>query len=143
MILSDTGRRSTRNASSPSKWHDAKSPAAPKCYVWQDARFIKDLAEHQFFASCSFTNARYTFDQLAAQMSLIELVGEPTNVKNARRNQHELPIDQCESRDCAVPRKDRLMRSFNLLPDARPFSLPRRRSGKNALKGFRRRGAIA
>jgi hypothetical protein len=37
----------------------------------------------------------------------------------------------------------RLMRSFNLLPDARPFSLPRRRSGKNALKGFRRRGAIA
>ena len=43
-------------------------------------------------------------------MSLIELVGEPTNVKNARQNQHELPIDQCESRDCAVPRKDRLMR---------------------------------
>ena len=37
----------------------------------------------------------------------------------------------------------RLMRSFNLLPDARPFSLPRRRSGKNALKGFSRRGAIA
>jgi len=37
----------------------------------------------------------------------------------------------------------RLMRSFNLLPDARPFSLPRRRSGKNALKGLRRRGAIA
>jgi hypothetical protein len=36
----------------------------------------------------------------------------------------------------------RLMRAFNLLPDARPFSLPRRRSGKNALKGFRRRGAI-
>ena len=105
--------------------------------------FIKDLAGHQFFASCSFTNARYTFDQLAAQMSLIELVGEPTNVRNARRNQHELPIDQCESRDCAVPRKDRLTRSFNLLPDARPFSLPRRRSGKNALKGFRRRGAIA
>ena len=24
------------------------------------AIFIKDLAEHQFFASCSFTNARYT-----------------------------------------------------------------------------------
>ena len=104
---------------------------------------ISDLAEHQFFASCSFTNARYTFDHLTAQMSLIELVGEPANVKNARRNQHELPIDRCESRDCAVPRKDRLMRSFNLLPDARPFSLPRRRSGKNALKGFRRRGAIA
>ena len=37
----------------------------------------------------------------------------------------------------------RLMRSFNLLPDARPFNLPRRRSGKNALKGFSRRGAIA
>ena len=37
----------------------------------------------------------------------------------------------------------RLMRAFNLLPDARPFSLPRRRPGKNALKGFRRRGAIA
>ena len=46
------------------------------------------LAEHQFFASCSFTNARYAFDQLPAQMPLIELVDEPTNVKNARRNQH-------------------------------------------------------
>ena len=46
--------------------------------------FIKVLAEHQFSASFSFTNARYTFDQLAEQMSPIELVGEPTNVRNAR-----------------------------------------------------------
>jgi hypothetical protein len=37
----------------------------------------------------------------------------------------------------------RLMRYFNLLPDTRPFSLPRRRSGKNALNRFRRRGASA
>ena len=48
--------------------------------------FIKELAEHQFFANCNFTNSRYTFDQLAAQMTLIELVGEPTNVKNADLN---------------------------------------------------------
>jgi len=48
--------------------------------------FVKGLAEQPFFASCNFSNSRYTFDQLAAQMSLIELVGGPTNVKNADLN---------------------------------------------------------
>ena len=49
-------------------------------------------------------------------------------------------MQRIKGRDYA-PR--RLMQSLNLLPDTRPFSLPRRRSGKIALRRFRRRGAIA
>lgn len=48
--------------------------------------FVKSLAEHPFFGSCAFANTRYTFDLVAAQMMLIEMVSGPTNVKNADLN---------------------------------------------------------
>jgi hypothetical protein len=48
--------------------------------------FVKGLATHLFFANCAFSNARYTFDQIAAQMTLVELSGGPTNVKNIDLN---------------------------------------------------------
>ena len=30
--------------------------------------FVKGLAQHSFFANCRFSNKRFTFDQVAAQM---------------------------------------------------------------------------
>ena len=48
--------------------------------------FIKVLASHPIFENCGFSDARYTFDQIAAQMTLTELVGGPTNVKNTDLN---------------------------------------------------------
>ncbi len=44
---------------------------------------VKELAGHPFFANCGFTNARYLFDHVSAQVTLIELSGGPCHVKNA------------------------------------------------------------
>lgn len=46
--------------------------------------FVRDLAEHPFFPSCRFTNTRRDYDHVAAQMTQLELAGEPTDVKNTR-----------------------------------------------------------
>jgi Protein of unknown function DUF262/HNH endonuclease len=46
--------------------------------------FVRDLAEHPFFPSCRFANTRRDYDHVAAQMTQLELAGEPTDVKNTR-----------------------------------------------------------
>jgi Protein of unknown function DUF262/HNH endonuclease len=48
--------------------------------------FVKSLAGHKLFANAGFTNSRYTFDLIAAQMVLVEVAGGSTNVKNADLN---------------------------------------------------------
>ncbi len=48
--------------------------------------FVKALADHKLFSNVGFSDSRYTFDLVAAQMVLIELAGGPTNVKNADLN---------------------------------------------------------
>ncbi len=45
--------------------------------------FVKKIAAHPLFGVCGFSNSRYVFDQIAAQMVLTELNGSPCNVKNA------------------------------------------------------------
>jgi hypothetical protein len=44
--------------------------------------FVRDLADHPFFLSCKFSNNRRDYDHVAAQMTRLELAGEPTDVKN-------------------------------------------------------------
>ena len=39
--------------------------------------FVKALATHPVFSVCGFSNSRFVFDQVAAQMVLIELSGTP------------------------------------------------------------------
>jgi hypothetical protein len=46
--------------------------------------FVRELAEHPFFLSCRFANKRRDYDHVAAQMTKLELEGEPTDVKNTR-----------------------------------------------------------
>lgn len=48
--------------------------------------YVKQLASHQFFNHCKFDNSRFTFDLIAAQLTLLELKGEITNIKNSDLN---------------------------------------------------------
>jgi hypothetical protein len=48
--------------------------------------FVKAIAKHPFFENCWFRNQRFTFDHIAAQVSLIEIAAGPTNVKDADLN---------------------------------------------------------
>lgn len=48
--------------------------------------FVKGLADHSFFKSVAFSNARYTHDLVAAQLICLELAGGPSNVKDADLN---------------------------------------------------------
>jgi hypothetical protein len=48
--------------------------------------FVKALAGHPFFDKCRFTNSRFTYDHLAAQMVLLELEGGPTSVRDGDLN---------------------------------------------------------
>lgn len=48
--------------------------------------FVKGLAEHPFFESCNFSNKRFTFDQVAAQMVCLEQEGGPASVRDSDLN---------------------------------------------------------
>jgi hypothetical protein len=48
--------------------------------------FIKQISTHSFFSSCRHENVRYIYDSIAAQMTKIELAGQPCNIKNADIN---------------------------------------------------------
>ena len=48
--------------------------------------FIKTLSGHAFFESCNFSNKRFTFDQVAAQMVCLEQEGGPTSVRDSDLN---------------------------------------------------------
>jgi len=48
--------------------------------------FVKELANHKFFQSCKFSNSRFTFDHVAAQLTCLELFGGPTNVQDKHLN---------------------------------------------------------
>ena len=47
----------------------------------QMKEFVKDLVNHPFFQDVAFKNTRYAFDQVCAQMTLLELAGGPTDTK--------------------------------------------------------------
>lgn len=44
--------------------------------------FVRELASHPFFKSCGFTNSRFAYNHVAAQMVLTELNGGICNIKN-------------------------------------------------------------
>ncbi len=48
--------------------------------------FIRELAEHPFFKNCKFKDSRFTFQHVAAQITLMELNGGATNVKDVDLN---------------------------------------------------------
>lgn len=48
--------------------------------------FARELAGHQFLLNCKFSNTRFTFDQVAAQMVCLEMAGGPTSVRDSDLN---------------------------------------------------------
>lgn len=48
--------------------------------------FVKEIAKHPFFESCKFSNTRFTYDHIAAQMTCLELAGEPVSLRDSDLN---------------------------------------------------------
>jgi len=48
--------------------------------------FVKKSALHPFFENCKFTNTRFTFDHIAAQITCLEINGGPTSVRDSNLN---------------------------------------------------------
>jgi len=48
--------------------------------------FVKEIAQHKFFGNCGFSNSRFAFDHLAAQIICLEIAGEPTSVRDSDLN---------------------------------------------------------
>ncbi len=48
--------------------------------------FVKQLSRHQFFEQCQFKNSRFAFDHIAAQITLLEIEGGPTSVRDSDLN---------------------------------------------------------
>ena len=48
--------------------------------------FVKTVARHAFFENCKFSNSRFTYDHVAAQMICLEIAGEPTSVRDSDLN---------------------------------------------------------
>lgn len=79
--------------------------------------FVRELAEHPFFKSCQFSNKRRDFDHVAAQMTRLELAGEPTDVKNT---QLALMYRQNEDFDSGSSKAKKVKRTLGLLGSAFP-----------------------
>ena len=52
----------------------------------QMRNFVKEVAKHSFFENCNFTNFRFTFDLVAAQMICLEIARGPTSVRDGELN---------------------------------------------------------
>ena len=48
--------------------------------------FVKDIAQHAFFKNCKFTDSRFTFDHIAAQIICLEMAGKPVSVRDSDLN---------------------------------------------------------
>ena len=83
--------------------------------------FVKELAGHPLFAHCGFTNARYLFDHVSAQVTLIELTGGPCHVKNANLN--AMYRDQAEF-EAAGPKAKKIRRVLDYLLRMFPEKTP-------------------
>ncbi|HUT93017.1 MAG TPA: DUF262 domain-containing protein [Thermoguttaceae bacterium] len=55
-------------------------------YPGQMRDFVRNLASHPLFGSVGFSNSRFTYDLVAAQLVCLELASGPANVKNRDLN---------------------------------------------------------
>jgi len=83
--------------------------------------FIREFASHKFFQNCGFSNSRYTFDLVAAQMAAIELNGGPCNVKNANLNSM---YEEYRDFDRTGPKTKKIRRTLDFLLKAFPEKTP-------------------
>ncbi|MDX2275051.1 MAG: DUF262 domain-containing protein [Hyphomonadaceae bacterium] len=83
--------------------------------------FVKDTARHPFFANCEFSNSRYTFDHVAAQLIRIELAGGPTSVRDSDLNRM---YEANKAFDANGPKAKKVRRVLDFLHKAFPDKTP-------------------
>ena len=83
--------------------------------------FVKSIAAHPFFENCKFSNARFTYDHVAAQTVLIELEGGPTNVKDADLNRM---YDKQAGFDANGQTARKIKKTYDFLAEAFPEKTP-------------------
>ena len=83
--------------------------------------FVRELAEHPFFESCKFANKRRDYDHVAAQITKLELEGEPTDVKNTRL---EAMYRDHEGFDQSSEKAKKVRKTLDLLHQAFPNKNP-------------------
>lgn len=83
--------------------------------------FVKEVAKHAFFQNCGFSAGRYVFDHVAAQTTLIELKGEPTNVKDGDLNRM---YDENKTFDMNGAKAKKVRRVYDFLLKAFPEKTP-------------------
>lgn len=76
--------------------------------------FVKELSNHAFFGKVPFSNSRYTFDHIVAQMVCMELAGGPTNVKDADLNRM---YENNKDLDTKSPEAKSVQRVLNTMND--------------------------
>lgn len=83
--------------------------------------FVKTIASHPIFSVCGFKNARFVYDQVAAQMVLLELSGGPCNVKNADLTRM---YEDNKDFDANGPKAKKCRRVLDFLASAFPTTTP-------------------
>lgn len=83
--------------------------------------FVKQIAAHPFFMNCAFSDSRFTFDLVAAQLTALELNGGPCNVKNSNLNSM---YDDYQDFDLASPKARKVKKVLDYLLESFPEKTP-------------------
>ena len=83
--------------------------------------FVRELAQHPFFQCVGFSNARFAYDHVAAQLVLLEMQGGPANVKNADLNRM---YEHNRDFDPQAPTAKSVKRVLGVLADVFPEKTP-------------------
>ena len=89
-----------------------KAQEKRNAYAGNMRDFVKTLVKHPLFQKVGFTDSRYTYDLVAAQMVCLELNGEPVNIKNADLNRM---YTERKDFDCKSPTAKAVLRNLNIL----------------------------
>jgi hypothetical protein len=83
--------------------------------------FVKEIAQHPFFENCKFSNSRFTFDHIAAQITSLELAGRPAGVRDSDLNRM---YDLHRKFDVSSPEAKKVRRVLDYLLCAFPDKTP-------------------
>lgn len=84
--------------------------------------FVKQIASHAFFTHCNFDNSRFTYDLIAAQITLLELNGEICNIKNSDLNRMYKEYADFDYQ--SAPKAKKIKRVLDFLLKAFPEKTP-------------------
>lgn len=98
-----------------------KAQEKRNAYPGKMRNFVRNLSSHAFFSKVGFSNARYTYDLVAAQMTCLELSGGPTNVKNKDLNKM---YEDNKDFDDKSPKARAINKVLNFLNEVFPEKTP-------------------